>query len=100
MQVLDLLDLMGPSTAGQLAEQTGLTTGAITRILDRLEKMELLHRERDKSDGRKIIVRLASDSSEMQQVRSVISSVGEIWNKTASRYSEEQVAFLHEFFQQ
>ena len=58
MQVIDLLDLTGPSTAGQLADLTGLTTGAITRILDRLEKAGLVRRERDPYDGRKVIVRL------------------------------------------
>lgn len=99
MQVLDLLDLMGPSTAGQLAEFTGLTTGGITRILDRLEKAGLIRRERDKSDGRKIIVRLAGGKDDIQQVRSIISSVGKAWDEAASGYGEEQIAFLLEFLQ-
>ena len=52
MQVLDILDLIGPATAGQLADLTGLTTGAITRILDRLEEAGLVRRARDPNDGR------------------------------------------------
>ena len=40
MQVIDMLDGTGPMTAGQLAELTGLTTGAITGMLKRLEEAE------------------------------------------------------------
>lgn len=97
MQVIDLLDLSGPSTAGQLAELTGLTTGAITRILDRLEKAGFIRRERDKSDARKVIVQLAGGRDEMYTLRSMLDSVGEAWDEAAARYDEEQVAFLLSF---
>jgi DNA-binding MarR family transcriptional regulator len=97
MQVMDLLDLTGPSTAGQLADLTGLTTGAITRILDRLEEAKLVRRERDPNDGRKVIVRLASGKDEMHKVRLILDSVGKAWDEAASRYDDEQIAFLLEF---
>jgi DNA-binding MarR family transcriptional regulator len=94
MQVLDILDITGPSTAGQLAELTGLTTGAITRILDRLEKARFVRRERDPNDGRKVIVRLAGDKDEMHKVRSLLDSVGKTWDEAVPRYGDEQLAFL------
>jgi DNA-binding MarR family transcriptional regulator len=97
LQVMDILDITGPSTAGQLAEFTGLTTGAITRILDRLEEAGLVRRERDPNDGRKVIVRFASDNDEMHKVRSILDSVGRVWGEVASRYNDEQIAFLLEF---
>ena len=97
MQVMDLLDLTGPSTAGQLADLTGLTTGAITRILDRLEKAGLVRRERDPSDGRKVIVRLERSKDEMSKVRSILDSVEKTWDEVASRYDDEQIAFLLDF---
>lgn len=97
IQVLDILDLSGPTTAGQLADLTGLTTGAITRILDRLEKVGLVLRERDKSDARRVIVRLAGGKDEMSKVRSILDSVGKAWNEVASHYDEEQIAFLLDF---
>jgi DNA-binding MarR family transcriptional regulator len=100
MQVIDLLDLTGPSTAGQLAELTGLTTGAITRILDRLEKAGLIRRERDKSDGRKVIVRLVESKDETHKVRSLLDSFGKVWDEVASRYDEEQITFLQGFLKQ
>lgn len=100
MQVLDILDLVGPATAGQLAEFTGLTTGAITRILDRLEKAGLVRRERDPNDGRRVIVRLERGKDEMSKVRSILDSVKQTWDEAASRYSDEQITFLLEFLKE
>lgn len=97
MQVMDILDITGPSTAGQLAELTGLTTGAITRILDRLEEAGLVRRERDPNDGRKVIVQFARDKDELQRVRSILDSIGKVWSEVASSYDDEQIAFLLEF---
>ena len=47
----------GPLTAGDLARATGLTTGAVTGILDRLEKAGLVERYRNAIDRRKVFVR-------------------------------------------
>ena len=97
MQVMDILDLTGPTTAGQLADFTGLTTGAITRILNRLEEASLVRRERDPNDGRRVIVRLTPGKDEMRKVRSILDSLGKTWDEVASRYNDEQIAFLLEF---
>src|SRR5260221_13536695 len=48
----------GPVTAGRLAELTGLTTGAITGVIDRLERARLARRERDPCDPPKTPVRM------------------------------------------
>ena len=97
MQVMDILDLIGEASAGQLADLTGLTTGAITRILNRLEEAGLVRRGRDPNDGRKVIVRLARGKDEIRKVRSILDSVGKAWDEVASRYDDEQIAFLLEF---
>jgi DNA-binding MarR family transcriptional regulator len=97
IQVMDILDLTSETSAGQLADLTGLTTGAITRILDRLEEAGLVRREHDPNDGRKVIVRLASGKDEMHKVRLILDSVGKAWDEVASRYDDEQIAFLLEF---
>jgi DNA-binding MarR family transcriptional regulator len=49
---------MGPATAGALAEATGLTTGAITAMLGRLERAGLVARTKDPKDARKVLVTL------------------------------------------
>lgn len=61
LQCLSVLGTAGPIAAGQLAERTGLTTGAITGVVDRLEKAGLVRRERDAVDRRKVIVQPLSD---------------------------------------
>jgi DNA-binding MarR family transcriptional regulator len=56
LECLDFLNLEGRVTAGRLAEVTGLTTGAITGVIDRLEKAGLVRRERDPNDRRKVFI--------------------------------------------
>src|SRR5579871_3290956 len=45
------------ATAGQLASATGLTTGAITGIIDRLERLGYVRREPNPEDRRSVIIR-------------------------------------------
>lgn len=56
--VLGLVGLRGAQTAGQLAEATGLTTGAITGVIDRLERARFARRGPDPSDRRRVMVTL------------------------------------------
>lgn len=53
---LGLLIQKGAMTAGELSKETGLTTGAVTGLIDRLERKKLAKREFDKDDRRKVIV--------------------------------------------
>src|SRR3954451_10840049 len=53
---LCLLLLHGPAPAGRLAELTGLTTGAVTGVIDRLENGGFVRRELDPGDRRRVIV--------------------------------------------
>ncbi|MGH3628287.1 MAG: MarR family winged helix-turn-helix transcriptional regulator, partial [Sciscionella sp.] len=68
MQVIESLTSSGPMTAGQLAELTGLTTGAITGMLNRLEEAGLVRRERDPKDARRVIVRLPPDTDHIRGI--------------------------------
>ncbi len=97
MQVVDLLESVGPMTAGQLAELTGLTTGAITGMLNRMQKAGRLRRERDPTDGRRVIVRLAAGTDSGRAIDSGLASLGAAWDDLASQYDDEQVAFLLAF---
>lgn len=55
---IDVLQRLGPVTAGAIAEHTGLTTGAVTGLVDRLETAGYVERARDPRDRRKVVVRL------------------------------------------
>ena len=56
LRCITALALGGPATAGQLAELTGLTTGAVTGIIDRLERAGFARRTKDPQDRRQVIV--------------------------------------------
>jgi DNA-binding MarR family transcriptional regulator len=58
MQCINALELLGPSTPGELARFTGLTTGGVTVMLDRLEKAGYLKREPNPRDRRSVLVHL------------------------------------------
>ncbi len=55
-ECLDFLLLYGPSSAGQLAVLTGLTTGAVTAMIDRLERDGFVKRQHDPTDRRRVLV--------------------------------------------
>ena len=54
----------GPMTAGRIAELTGLSTGAVTGVIDRLEKVGLVRRVRDPEDRRKVLVEVVPGAAD------------------------------------
>jgi DNA-binding MarR family transcriptional regulator len=97
IQVMDILDLAGEVSAGQLADLMGMTTGAIARILNRLEEAGLVRRARDPNDGRRVIVRLERGKDKMPKIGPIFDSLGNAWEELASDYDDEQMAFLLSF---
>jgi DNA-binding MarR family transcriptional regulator len=55
-QVLGLVQMHGPLTAGQVAAMASLPSGTVTGVLDRLEELGFVRRDRDPRDRRKVIV--------------------------------------------
>jgi DNA-binding MarR family transcriptional regulator len=62
---LDLLDVHEGLTAGELAEAASLSPGAVTTVLDRLERMGLVTRTRDEADRRRVLVELTPKAREL-----------------------------------
>jgi DNA-binding MarR family transcriptional regulator len=95
MRCLDVLRREGPVTAGRLADATGLTTGAITVALDRLERAGYATRVRDVADRRRVLVeltpRLLRDTAGFYSEH--IAKSEEIYG----RYTREQIELLLEF---
>ncbi|MEU8819057.1 MarR family transcriptional regulator [Actinoplanes sp. NPDC048796] len=58
LECLDFLADAGSATAGQVAERTNLTTGAVTSMLRRLQQAGYVTAERDPADRRRVIVTL------------------------------------------
>lgn len=96
LKCLDYIDRVGDVTAGDLARLTGLTTGAITAALDRLEKAGLAKRERGDIDRRKVFIRLC-DSSQMAKLAPFYQTLGEASSKMISRYTTSQLETIMDF---
>ena len=96
---LDLI-LRGPAesvTAGWLSEMTGLTTGAITHILDRLEKRGFVERLRDPSDRRKVFVRARPEG--IQPLVPRYEAVGNAYMKLLQQYSDKELRLICQYLE-
>ena len=94
VQVVDILATTGPTTAGRIAELTGLTTGATAQMLGRLERDGIVRRERDPDDGRRVLVRLAGGGDAMEKIGASFDSVGMAWEEMATGYDEGELALI------
>src|ERR1700741_3174794 len=92
MDCMDFLNLEGRITAGRLAELTGLTTGAITGVVDRLEKAGFVRRERDESDRRKVFI--VPVLEKMMQVGRPYELVQRAMAKQCEAYTDAELKFL------
>ena len=82
--------------AGQLAELTGLTTGAITGVIDRLEKSGCARRDRDPNDRRRVIVQPAQGETE-REIGPYFSSMARAMAELYARYTDEELALILDF---
>src|SRR5215210_6572830 len=64
LRAWDLLHLHGPVTHGKFTDMIGLSGGAVTALVDRLERLGAVTRERDPNDRRKVILKAVSSMRE------------------------------------
>ena len=91
---LDLIYRFGAMPAGRLAELTGLTTGAVTGIIDRLEKAGYVRRTNDPKDRRRTIVEPTRNKRLERKLELIFTPLHERMYKLLSSYSESELAFL------
>lgn len=87
----------GSVTAGKLSELTGLTTGAITHILDRLEKLHFIDRVRDTRDRRKIFVRVRPES--LKPLIPTYEGIGKGYMILAERYGDKELELICDYME-
>lgn len=93
---LDIVENQGPMTAGRLAELSGLTTAAVTAVLDRLEKAGYARRVRDEDDRRQVIVELTPLMAE--RGRQIWGPLGKEAEAEIGQMSAEELKLVMEFF--
>jgi len=96
LECLSIAQRRGGATAGELADESGLTTGAVTGVIDRLERAGYARRSRDEADRRKVVVDVTPEFYER---------AGRIWGPMAGdwgeligrRFTAEQLDVITEF---
>ena len=97
LECLDIIMMAGPVTAGRLAEATGLTTGAITGVIDRLERAGFARRERDAADRRKVLVRAVPAS--LRRLAPLYAPMQRAGDESLAPYSDQELALLLGFLE-
>jgi DNA-binding MarR family transcriptional regulator len=95
LECLDHIVSRGPLTAGALAMATGLTTGAITGVIDRLERAGFARREPDASDRRRVLVRATDAVAE--RIAPLFAPMERAALAALSPYRERELALLLDF---
>jgi DNA-binding MarR family transcriptional regulator len=96
MKCLDVMTMKGSATPSQLAEQTGLSSGATTAMIDRLEKAGLVERHPHPNDRRGTVLLLTKQA--MQKLPLLFESLGNAMLVLISGYSQRELAVLADFF--
>ena len=91
---LDLIRQYGAMPAGRLAELTGLTTGAVTGIIDRLEKAGCVRRANDPKDRRRTIIEPIRNKKWERKIEAIFIPFHERMHRLLSSYSDNELAFL------
>lgn len=92
----DIIRRFGPMTAGELAEQTGLTTGAVTGLVDRLERDGFVKREHDDQDRRRVIIKPVGHGR-YKEVEGLFNPMIDTMSRLLAQYSTDQKAAIADF---
>jgi len=96
MQFLNLLDLLGPMTPGTLGQCSGLSSGGVTVVLDRLEKAGYIRRARNPGDRRSVLVLL--QPARQKRVTANYDSVQKQFESVLTGFSERELETVLRFF--
>lgn len=97
LQFINLLDIEGPVTPGRLAKLSGLTTGGVTVVLDRLEKAGILKREPNPADRRSYLVRVLPKF--LRTAEDAYAKMGEATNALLMQFNDREISIVVRFLQ-
>ena len=94
-KALDLICREENMTAGRLAELTRLTTGAVTGIVDRLEKAGFVQRVRPQSDRRQVLIQPIPEN--VEKIHDLFESMSQAVMTLTEQYSDRDLAVIHDY---
>ena len=95
LRCMDIVDRAGQVTAGALARESGLSSGAVTTVIDRLEAAGYVRRVRDDTDRRRVLVELTDEAR--RRAWEVWGPIAEEAGRMFAAYDEEQLRFILDF---
>ena len=95
LEALDLIFLSGHASAGELASATGLTSGSVTALIDRLVKAGYVERHADPADRRRVIVRIRRDA--IAPIEAAYASMQRRMVEHWSTYSAHDLQIIADF---
>jgi len=95
LEGLDLIQLQGKVSAGQLAAATGLTSGAVTALIDRLERAGYVERIDDATDRRRVLVRIREGA--IVEIAKVYAPMQKRMFALWSQYSADELTAIEDF---
>ena len=96
LRCLNVLRLSGPATPGELAARTGLTTGAVTRMIDRLLKAGYVSRAHDEADRRRVII--TADEDRIAEIAPHYEVLAREFGAVAAEYSTAELELILRLF--
>jgi DNA-binding MarR family transcriptional regulator len=95
IRALDIINMQEGLTAGQLAARLKLTTGAITGVLDRLERAGHARRTHDQDDRRRVMVQPTAEARQYGSV--VFGELGKELDELLAQYSRRERDLIDRF---
>lgn len=94
---MDIIDRYGRVTAGQLAAESGLTTGAVTVVIDRLESAGYVQRFRDPDDRRKVWIETTDATKAI--IARIFGHYGSLGRQVLADFTDDQVTAIVRFLE-
>ena len=97
LQCLNIIEMLGgEATPNQISKMTGLTTGGVTVMLDRLEKKEYIERVPNPKDRRSIVIHIPSDKK--SKLDNLYTSREHIMENILSEYDDHEISILLNYY--
>ena len=94
-KAMSVLERLGPLSAGEIAQHTGLATASVTSLIDRLERKGFVRRVHDQTDRRRVIVEPTPER--VTEARRLFASARQSLARLYEHYSDRELATIADF---